>query len=108
MRRGTTPTITLVVKNRSGLPLDLTDQEDYYLTFKQVGSSSATVEKEDPTVEVDGDDTRMTVEFTQEETLRFRPESTVEVQLRSKKLGQAIATTIASFKAERILKEGVI
>ena len=108
MRRGTTPTISVLVRNSSGESLDLTEQDGYYLTFKEEGHYGSEITKTDPQVEVDGDATRFTVRLTQMETLSFRPGRNVEVQLRSKRDDRALATTIAKVKAERILKEGVI
>ena len=109
MRRGTTPTVTMTVKNTDGSPCDLTDA-DLYITFKEksVNGVEITKRETDADVEIDGNASVVSVYLTQEETLSFTTGRTVRAQIRSKKAGIAEATDIDSFQAEEILYEGVI
>ena len=100
MYRGTTPTIQIKVNGCD----DLTLYKSIYVTFRQM--PSILIEKTKDEIEVETDLIRVTL--SQEETLKFAP-GTVMAQFRAvDDNGMAIASSIVSFSAERILKEGVI
>lgn len=109
MRRGTTPTVVLTVTNDDGTACDLTGAE-LYVTFQEQGCNGVEITKdgEDVAAEVVGKATKLTVSLTQEETLSFSENYSVRVQVRAKMDGRALASTIASFSAGEILKEGEI
>lgn len=111
MRRGTTPTITLVVENEDGTPLDLTGQTVEVAFLESGTDGKLLVKREDDegvAIEADGGASVVTVHLTQEETLKFREGRSIEVQVRANVLGEAIATEITSVESERILRDGVI
>ena len=105
MRRGTTPTITVMVDG------DIS-QMDIYLTFK-CGKREITKTGEDLTVTaVTGQSsttTQIVCQLSQEDTLAMQAGQKCEVQIRAC-VGEstAIATTIGSMPVDRILKDGVI
>lgn len=100
MYRGTTPTIQIKVKGCDDLRL----YKSIYVTFKQM--PSILIEKTKEEIEVEADSVRVTL--SQEDTLKFNP-GTVMAQFRAvDDNGMAIASSIVTFPAERILKEGVI
>ena len=118
MRRGTTPTITLVITNLDGSDCDLTGHE-LYITFqekenkndkKRTSLYGFTKRETDDGVEIShsGLSTIIDVTLTQTETLGFSAGRIIQVQLRCKALGIAQATTIEGFKAEEILLDGEI
>jgi len=111
MRRGTTPTVTLTVTNGDGSPCDLTDA-DVYVTFREVGGNgfSKTFRDGDDGVDIalEGDASVISITMTQADTLRFHAGRKVRVQVRSKAMGIAQATTIEEFMAEEILLDGEI
>lgn len=72
MRRWTTPTHTIRVK-----AADLTGS-DVYVTYTQ---GKNTLEVFDPPAELDGEDTVLTVELSQEQTASFNASIPVEVQV---------------------------
>lgn len=100
MKRGTTPTIPLVVDT------DLTGWT-VYVTFAN-GSHEITVDNTRLEIAYDAEteSTNIEVPLTQEETLAMR--GSVEVQIRAIKDGIAIATDIQRVDVGRILKDGVI
>lgn len=114
MRRGTTPTITATVN------ADISDMT-IYLAFrvsKPRSVSTCCGESQDLLV-LTGDRLRVTSEddktyiqctLTQEETLSFPESGRIEVQARAVKNdgNTAIATSIATIDAKRILQEGVL
>lgn len=109
MKRGTTPTLTFTVSSEDGSPMDLTEAT-VYITLKEKGSGGAEVTKtgDDLTVEFDGTDTTIGVTLTQEDTLTFKAGKQVRVQIRFKVGEKAMATDIASFSFDEILRDGVI
>ena len=107
MRRGTTPTVTLTVTNEDGTPCDLTGAE-LFVTFQEQGCAGRELTKTDVDAVVDGDATVITLTLSQEDTLAFREGYKVRVQVRAKKDGKALASTIASFGADEILMDGEI
>ena len=109
MRRGTTPTIQLTVSNEDGSLCDIT-QDDVYVTFVESGENGVTFTKREDEIdmEVVGNDTVVSITFSQEETLSFQQRHRVRVQLRSKHGNKAIATDITGFKVEEILLDGEI
>ena len=99
---GTTPTKPFVVDaDLSGLKI--------YLTFKN-GNNLLTKTDDDLSIEYEEDKTTITAILTQEETLRFKPNTTVEIQVRAVDASgyPAVATTVASESVSRILLNGVL
>ena len=101
MKRGTTPTIPLVVD---------TDLNGWtvYVTLSN-GSHQITVDNTRLEIAYDAEteSTDIEVALTQEETLSL-PVGYADVQVRAIKDGIAIATDVQSIDVGRILKEGVI
>jgi hypothetical protein len=104
MRRGTTPTIPLVVK------ADISDWTRF-VTFLNGDDKWADVlldlgnDRQTATLE-DGK-TTIGVTLTQEETLSFEP-GIVYVQVRAVKGATAVATESKPIEVEDVLREGVI
>lgn len=99
MIRGTTPT------NVFAIDLDLTDADVVYITYKQGGET--VIEKTKSNMTIDAE--QITVELTQEETLRLRSPETVQIQIRARfSDGAAVASNIMTATVEQILKNGVI
>lgn len=117
MRRGTTPTIVAKVN------ADISDMT-IYLAFRiskvKGGSKSSCGSSYNKdlmvftgdrlSVDYHDDKTYISCKLTQEETLKFPENSIIEVQVRAVKYDGdvAIATTIATVDAKRILQEGVL
>ena len=98
MFRGTTP------KNIFDVNLDCTGAELIYITYSQHGKTIVEKTIEDVTV-AEG---QITVNLSQEETLRFRA-APVDIQIRVKfPDGSATASNIINTTVEKILKDGVI
>lgn len=100
MIRGTTPAIRLKAK------FDLRDWH-LYVTLKQ-GLNSYTFENDDIEIEYDEGFSYVSFMLTQEQTLSFKENVNVEIQLRAAKDGVAIASKVASVDVDRILMGGVI
>jgi len=100
MTRGTTP--VLVLKLDTDLPLD--NLSELWVTFE---TSTVEVNKSLSEVTVDSAEKEITVELTQEDTLKLYV-GLCDVQVRFKIGDNAYATSIASIDINRILKEGVI
>lgn len=101
MRRGSTPT------NVFNCNIDLTDAT-VFVTYSQMGSNL--VEKTGNALSISATDTgcTVTVELTQEDTLKFKT-GRVMVQIRYVMSdGIADASNIIQTTAEAILKDGVI
>lgn len=99
MIRGTTPT------NVFTTDLDLTDADVVYITYKQGGETAIEKTKSDMTIEAE----QITVELTQEDTLRLRSPATVQIQIRARFAdGTAVASNVMTASVEQILKDGVI
>lgn len=97
MIRGTTPTLTLTLSNEL-------DFESYFVTFKQEGFT--VIEKTEETSTREG--AVITVQLTQEDTLRLKDGIAVEIQVRGKIGENTYATKIKKLYPEAILKEGAI
>ena len=72
--RGTTPTYVLTVSDTS---VDWTEAEHVYATFRQGKNNVLTKEDTDMDVEARS----LSVYFSQEDTLRFKPNKPLEVQV---------------------------
>lgn len=111
MRRGTTPTVTLTVKGIDGGDCDLTNA-DIYVTFADKKKSNVILTKstndEGVSVELVDNYTVVKIVLTQADTLSFKMNSRVRVQLRAKKGQKAIASDIGEFTMEEILLDGEI
>ena len=107
MIRGTTPVIELKIANKDGSPCDLSGQV-IHVTFES--STRKLIKHEtDMTVTVDEKTTTLAIPLSQAETLSFKENETVRVQVRCKaENGKVRATRIGSFKAGEILEEGEI
>ena len=98
MRRGTTP------KNTFLTSIDLTSAEVMYITYSQKGVT--VIEKSLPDITVTAD--KLEVTLTQEDTLKFDAQQKLEIQIRAKLDGEAIASDIIETTVGKILKEGAI
>ena len=99
MRRGTTPIHTFIPD------IDLTGMEVLFITYAQDGKTI--LEKTIADVTYDGE--KITVPFTQDDTLAFQTAKHVEIQIRARfPDGSAVASNILKVPVERILKEGEI
>lgn len=97
--RGTTPTHNFEVD------IDLTPAEAIFITYKQ--GSKTILEKDISSITATAD--TLTVELTQEDTLVFKANKDVEMQIRARFLdGHAIKSNIMVTDVSRVLKEGVI
>ena len=103
MYRGTTPTITLQFNS----DLDLSTMEQIWVTFE---GKNAEVTHDITTLDLDVENSRISVTLSQEDTLKFQNlKGKVEVQARFlDNEGVAMASDIAEIDLNRILKEGVI
>ena len=99
MRRGTTPTITLIVD------ADITSYS-VYVTF-QKGAKTITLENERLTMSYANGVTTIALTLTQAETLQLTA-GVCDVQIRAIKDGTAIATDIKQIDVGKILLEGAI
>ena len=101
MTRGTTPTIVLTLD--TDLPLN--DIAELWVTFK---ASTVEVTKSLSDVSLDSVNKKITLELSQEDTLKlYNCKCEVQVRFRTGN-DLAYATSIASVDINRILKEGVI
>lgn len=100
MFRGTTPTHIFTTD------IDLSGAPVIYVTYSQNGT--AVLEKtQDDLAEVT--DSQITLQLSQEDTLKFAQNEPVEIQIRARTaLGKAVASNIMKTTAARILKDGVI
>ena len=98
MIRGTTPT------NTFNVDVDLTDAVAIYITYVQGDQTIFEKDIDDITVESD----KLTVNLSQEDTLKLSPKE-VRIQIRAKFAdGTAIASNIITTMANAILKDGEI
>lgn len=97
MIRGTTPTI--ILKLSETIPFDT-----LYVTFTKLNQT--VLEKTLDDVRVEGN--KIYVPLTQEETLALDPKCPLNIQLRGKVEGQALASSICRIMVNDILKEGLI
>lgn len=99
MRRGTTPTNTLLSD------VDLTNAVAVYVTYKQ--DCHIVVERDLSTLDVQED--RINLTLTQKETLAFDDDKMVFIQVRAKfQNGAAIASNVVKTTVGQILKDGEI
>lgn len=101
MRRGTTPTLTIVVEG-----LVVTDLKTIKVTFKQ---NTIELTKSTEEVNVDAENNAISIPLTQEDTLKFG-NGAVSVQIRGLLADgkTAIASKIKKISMEEILLDGVI
>ena len=107
MYRGTTPTITIRIKNSE---IDLNSMTQMWVTFKNK-SAEVTYDKDDLTI--DAESRTIEITLTQEDTLKFQTcgvlQGKVEVQIRMlDDHDLAYASNVGELNLYRILKEGVI
>lgn len=103
MYRGTTPTNTFTSE------LDLSNAVVVYITYKQNKQVVFEKGKEDITFSSDDSNYVMSIELTQEETLKLSPNNSVAIQIRARFAdGNAVASNIITTSVAQILKEGVI
>lgn len=101
MYRGTTPTLSLKLET----DISLNDLAELWATFK---TSTTEVTKTLSEVEIDDSQKIVTVQLSQEDTLKlYGYECQVQVRFRTQS-DLAYATTIASVDVGQILKNGVI
>jgi hypothetical protein len=99
MIRGTTPTLEFQ------LPMSVETIADAYVTFAQKGQVLIDKKLADCSC---GTDT-LTVQLTQEDTLKLEAGQVTELQIRVKtKDNNALASQIMKVSTDRILKDGVI
>ena len=97
--RGTTP------EHIFKTDIDLSDAEVIYITYKQGKDVVVEKEKDDLTLSPDA----IKVKLSQDETLRFKKNLDVRVQIRVRFADEtALASNIIETTAGEILKEGVI
>lgn len=99
MRRGTTPT------HKFKVPIDLTEADEVYMTYKQDGTVKVEKTREDMEITAE----EITLQLSQTDTLSFSTIGDVEIQCRAKFLdGSAVASCVKKIPVCKILKEGVI
>ena len=99
MRRGTTPTHVFKV------PVDLTNAEVVYMTYKQDDRKIVEKTKDDMDITED----QITLTLTQADTLAFADNKEVKIQCRARYPdGKAIGSKVKKVPACEILKEGII
>lgn len=100
MRKGTTPTLRLV------LDIDTAYLAKCWVTLRQAGQK---ITKTGADVVRGEDGKSLSLTLTQEETLGFAAGGSVEVQLRAiATTGEAVASEIATVPVDGILMDGVI
>ena len=100
MYRGTTASLEINIED-----IDLTNLAEMWVTIGQLGEEVITKSLSEVTIE----DTVVTVELTQAETLQLRPgaRTTIQVRLLDND-GVASATPIQCIDVEDVIKEDVI
>lgn len=102
MRRGTTPTIHLLIDD-----IDLTACRSVYVTMRQVGANKQYI-LDDTCGNVEIYKHEIRIRMSQQDTLKFK-EGPVMVQVRAVTHNDiAVATDIKSFSLGRILLDGEI
>lgn len=106
MRRGTNPPYVFRLKRSNGLSFSVSDVSDIRVTFKQ--GDTTVVEKKFKDCIFSGN--TVTVELTQEETLRFDHGKSVRIQIKLKNAadGRIIPTKIKTVDCKEILNEEVL
>lgn len=95
MRRGTTPTLTFIVKG-----LEMETMDTMVITLKQENY----IVNKTPTY--DNEDNTLKVTLTQEETLGFKPGKNVSVQIKAKSsAGKVVASNVKQMEVSNILNE---
>ena len=103
MYRGTTPTHTFEAD------IDLSDADVMYITYSQGNKTRVEKSLDDEDGSVSITDNVVTVTLTQKDTLAFRENCEVRIQLRVGFAdGSRIASNIIRTTADEILKEGEI
>lgn len=97
MIRGTTPSL------RFELPFEAADIDEGFITIAQKGRPNLDI----PISRCTAEGNVLTLDLTQEETLRLRP-ALAELQLRVKTDERVLASEIITFDVGAILKEGMI
>lgn len=100
MKRGTTPTINLKFEYN----LDELDIRAFFITFSQDGS--VILEKDLSQIHIK--ENTITINLSQEDTLKFKEDKVLKIQARLKTDTGAYATDIVKTNVSEILKEGVI
>lgn len=101
MRRGTTPSITI------NIPFAADDVSVAWITFVVDGTEQFTKDLTSSGVTLE--DNKITIKLTQTETLGFATGDRVNMQIRILTAdGNAVASDISAFTAEKILKDGII
>lgn len=99
MIRGTTPTLEFII------PFDTSQLSQAYVTLSQNGA--VVIDKE--LRECNCNENKLSVQLTQEETLKLDNDGMTEIQIRAKTVdGEALASNIIRELTGRILKDGVI
>lgn len=101
MRRGTTPTIEI------GIPTDINvaDSKALFISISQ--NKSVVIEKKLSEVSIVNN--KVTVELTQEDTLKLKPNISATIQIRFVlSTNRAFASQIKSIDISEVLKEGKI
>ena len=99
MIRGTTPLLEFII------PFDTDQLAEAFVTLSQNGA--VVVDKALSECNCNGN--RMSVQLTQEETLKLQCDCITEIQIRARTIaGEAIASQIIRERTDRILKDGVI
>ena len=93
------------ITNEFTVPVDLTTAKVLYITYQQSGKTVLEKELEDCTITSD----KVTVEFSQEDSLVFRENKPIKIQIRAKLLDDsALVSCVIETTASELLKEGVI
>ena len=100
MKRGTTPTLNLSFD----YSLDELDIKAFFITFSQDGE--VVLEKDLEQVQVNGN--TITINLSQEDTLKFKGDKILKIQVRFRTDSGAFVTNLIKTNVEEILKDGVI
>lgn len=106
MRRGTNPSFTFRLKKKNGQTFSVSDVSDIRVTFKQ--GNTIVVEKKFKDCIFSGN--TVSIELSQEETLRFDHGKSVRIQIKLKNAadGRVIPTVIKTVDCKEILNEEVL
>ncbi len=99
VRRGTTPTHTFTTD------IDLSNVTVFYLTYKQNNRTIIEKRLDDVTITPE----TVVVKLTQSDTLKFKDDEPVKIQIRAKFENEdAVASNIITTSVQLILKDGEI
>jgi len=105
MRRGTTPTIKITIKDKSGKPFNVDGLADGRVTFEQFNRTVIEKKLSDCVLS----DNTVSVTLTQKETLQLDASSDIKVQCKfSDSFGVVVATNIKQLHCHDILNEEVL